>query len=159
MCGLRSSTSPSTTLIFGVSYQVSQGGGIGRRARLRIWCRKACRFESCPWQLFFREGSIPFVDVIERAIVRNVEVLLPTAITEVADGFKGSSRHFGGRLFRKVSSSFDQAYAICFIRERQIQYRHYLWGNVDIRRRQFVFKTNLEIWTRSNECVVNIEPT
>src|SRR5438270_13217597 len=84
-----------------------QGGEVGRRARLRIWCRKACRFESCPWQLFFREGSIPFVDTIDRAIVRNVEGLLPMAITEVADGFKGSSRHFGGRLFRKVSSSFD----------------------------------------------------
>ena len=24
------------------------GGGIGRHARLRIWCRKTCRFESCP---------------------------------------------------------------------------------------------------------------
>src|SRR5437016_12356987 len=101
-----------------------QGGEIGRRARLRIWCRKACRFESCPWQLFFREGSIPFVDTIDRAIVRNVEGLLPMAITEVADGFKGSSRHFGGRLFRKVSSSFDQASAICFIIDRQIQYLH-----------------------------------
>ena len=68
MCGLRSSTNPSTTLIFGVNYQVSQGGGIGRRVRLRIWCRKACRFESCPWQLLFREGAVAFVEVLDCGI-------------------------------------------------------------------------------------------
>src|SRR5205807_5629870 len=84
-----------------------QGGGIGRRARLRIWCRKACRFESCPWQLFFREGSIALVDVIDCGIARNVEGLPPTTITEVADGFRGSSRHFGGWLFEQFPSSFD----------------------------------------------------
>ena len=33
-----------------IENQRCQGGGIGRRARLRIWCRKACRFESCLWQ-------------------------------------------------------------------------------------------------------------
>src|SRR5204862_8331168 len=104
-------------------------------------------------------GGVAVVEGLGCGMAWNVGGLLPSAFAKVADCFKGSSRHFGGRLFGKVSSSFDQSSAICFIRERQIQYRHYLWGNVDVRRRQFVFKTNLEIWTRGNERVVNIERT
>ena len=34
------------------------GGGIGRRARFRCVCRKACRFESCSGHSFFQYVKI-----------------------------------------------------------------------------------------------------
>src|SRR5439155_19444134 len=114
----------------------SQGGGIGRRARLRIWCREACRFESCPWHLFFREGSIAFVDVLNREIARNLEGLFPTTIAKVARGFQDLTPYFGGRLLGKIPSSFHQTPASKFLRKGQIQNLNYLPRNVDVRGRQ-----------------------
>lgn len=39
----------------------SPGGGIGRHARLRIWCRKVCGFESHPGHHFGFEDLSSFI--------------------------------------------------------------------------------------------------
>jgi hypothetical protein len=44
----RESCSPGRLVFVNVRECDCPGGGIGRHARLRIWCRKTCRFKSCP---------------------------------------------------------------------------------------------------------------
>src|SRR5207249_11995869 len=99
---------------------------IGRRARLRIWCRKACRFESCPWQNFCSGGRRPplqwkslwpklavaFVEIIDGRKARNLERLLPPAIGKVARRSQGVASNWKILIFSPLSHYLVQRSSI-----------------------------------------------